>query len=376
MDVKRYSSSQFESIPWPASGDGKYARAYFEPMMRNGVQHYVENVRTDLNILLAEGTVLPLTINQADYDNSYVCSPYTHYVTYAEQELYLLQNPVQRAVLRKLLHFLGSAAKAANINQVACVNNWLVSTNLYPELDQEQIQSITMRLVDEFPQHTIVWRSVSEAQPTLVSAFIHAGYIPVVSRQIYWFDKRALPPTQDIKNDLRLLENTSFRLIHPEGFRVSDAGRMTELYRMLYLKKYFPTNPQYTEMFFRQAIEDKTFNLFGFERDGLIAAVMGYSARNGVIAAPIFGYDTDMPKKDGLYRLISLKLLQESVRLGYSLNSSSGAADFKRHRGAKGFLEYNMVYARNIDHRRRLFWSALAWLSTQIGGPLLKKFQL
>ncbi len=41
------------------------------------------------------------------------------------------------------------------------VNNWLLSTNLYPALSEAQIRAITTHLIARFPTHAIAWRSVN-----------------------------------------------------------------------------------------------------------------------------------------------------------------------------------------------------------------------
>jgi len=41
------------------------------------------------------------------------------------------------------------------------VNNWLLSTNLYPPSSNETLEAISRFLIERFPKHAIVYRSVN-----------------------------------------------------------------------------------------------------------------------------------------------------------------------------------------------------------------------
>ncbi len=58
------------------------------------------------------------------------------------------------------------------------------------------------------------------------------------------------------------------------------------------------------------------------------------------------------------------------------LHSSSGAAEFKRNRGASASIEYSAVYHRHLPLYRRLCWLILSPLLKKIGVPLLQKYKL
>lgn len=92
--VRFYDQQSFKDMDWPDTEDGRYARVYLEPMMLDGTQSFMSNVETTLLLARIDDLVIPLTVNDTEYDNAYVCSPYTHYVSYAKQELTMLQKPV------------------------------------------------------------------------------------------------------------------------------------------------------------------------------------------------------------------------------------------------------------------------------------------
>jgi hypothetical protein len=63
---------------WP--GGTEPLQAYATSFARLGADSLIANVRTRLLVLLDGDVAVPVTVNDAEYDNSYVCSPYTAYV--------------------------------------------------------------------------------------------------------------------------------------------------------------------------------------------------------------------------------------------------------------------------------------------------------
>jgi hypothetical protein len=91
--IRLFDTETIDQLPWPATTDGAYARAYLTPLLTNGPTHYITNVTTRyMALLIDEQIVLPISLNEEEYTNSYVCSPYSHYVTYAKEELVLIQQ--------------------------------------------------------------------------------------------------------------------------------------------------------------------------------------------------------------------------------------------------------------------------------------------
>ncbi len=72
-------------------------------------------------------TVLPLTVNDTEYGNAWVCSPYTAYALYSKEEMHLLESRVLRRGLAGLADGMGGVLKAARINRMVQVNNWMLS---------------------------------------------------------------------------------------------------------------------------------------------------------------------------------------------------------------------------------------------------------
>src|SRR5690606_35106137 len=128
--------------------------------------------------------VLPITVNKAEYENSYVCSPYTHYVSYARQELKLLRNPVVERLLSLVLTGAGWLMKSSKANKTVHVNNWLFSTNLYPALSRQQVTDVVLFLARRFPGHYIVFRSLGcELNQSTIEVHRKLGSKLIPSRQ-------------------------------------------------------------------------------------------------------------------------------------------------------------------------------------------------
>ncbi|TMV52312.1 GNAT family N-acetyltransferase [Paenibacillus mesophilus] len=379
-----FDKQSFERIDWPETPEGDYAKRFLLPLFRQPVETYVPNISTTVYALRLDRTVLPVTVNDAEYGNSYVCSPFTHYASYARQELYFLKSGTARFVLSGVLHALGLLLRASRFNRAVHVNNWLLSTNLYPEMTAQETDGAIKLLLDQFPRHTIIFRSLCRTiNGDLIDRLQRKGFRLVPSRQIYlWREKGPQAPNAKarwlLKRDYALLEKHGYEAIGPEMLTAADMPRLAELYRALYLDKYSYYNPQFGEAFLELAHSGKLLQLHALRhtKSGRLDAVLGYYCRDGIMTTPIFGYDTSLPQVTGLYRMLSAVLLGIAGSNCHLLHESSGAAQFKRNRGAAAEIEYSAVYDRHLPFDRRASWMLLEKLLNGIGVPMLEKYKL
>ncbi len=333
-------------------------------------------------VLRTEDLVLPVTVNDDDYDNSYVCSPYTHYIRYAKRELELLNRPLMEKSLSAILDVLGYFMKSSHLNQVVHVNNWLLSTNLYPRLSEGQLAAIVNAVREAFPKHAIVLRSLSSSlHPAMIATLQANGCKLVPSRQIYLY--RSNDPAFGnaksrwlLKRDYEVLAKNGYEFVAPSDITDMDVPRIAELYAMLYLDKYSYDNPQFDTAFIRLAKQTGVLTLYGLRKEGRLDAVMGYFNRNGVMTTPLFGYDTSQPASVGLYRMLSACLIRQAREMGDLLHESAGAAQFKRNRGAIADIEYSAVFDNHLPLGRRWCWTLLEQLLNGIGVPIMRKYKL
>ncbi|KAB8141297.1 GNAT family N-acetyltransferase [Chloroflexia bacterium SDU3-3] len=380
--VARYDAATIDTLEWPDTPDGRYARSVLAPMVRHGPAHLIANAQAEVQVLRVGDALLPLVLaNAAASPQSYVCSPTVHYIDYAcrEVELELGGRPLARAVFPSLLRLLRIPLGWAQFEQVVYVNNWLLSTNLYPALPLDALPAVRDALAAAFPDRAIVFRSVSDmlGEP-LRGRLARLGFRGVFSRQVYLLDPRdgGYARKKSFQKDRSLARRSPYQWGAAQQIAPHEIGRVKHLYDSLYIDKYSAFNPQFTEQFFAEALREGWLMLMAARRDGRVDGVLGFVERNGVMTTPLIGYDRSLPAEDGLYRLISLKLVEEAAARGLVLHQSSGAAAFKRHRGSLPSVEYNMVYDRHLPPARRAPWAALATLTSTLIVPLMRLYGL
>ncbi|MEP7357263.1 MAG: GNAT family N-acetyltransferase [Anaerolineales bacterium] len=382
MPVQRFEADTIGGLDWPATPDGDYARRWLLPFMQNGPLAYIANAHASVQVLKLGEALLPITLSDFHPANSYVCSPYTHYVSYAREEFRHLRNPPVERLLRLLFGPLGGYLRAAQLDRVVYVNNWLLSTNLYPALNAEQVRGALEHLRAAFPDRAIVFRSVEAAHyPAVDAALAAAGCRRVFSRSIYFQDPASAQVQRklDYQRDLKLLADGAYTVVDGAELGPDDAARILELYNLLYLRKYSYYNPQFTEAFIKLALADRLLTIKVLRRDGgrdegghgVIDGALGYVARGGLMTAPLFGYDTGLPQALALYRRLSALVAQEGLRRQLEVHLSAGVGGFKRARGGRPALEYNLVYDAHLPANRRRAWALVQALTERIAVPVI-----
>lgn len=379
MSIQIYDLNQIEQIPWSDITNAKRIKNVLIPMMKKGTQHYMRNVVTRLMLLKVDHLLLPLTINEEEYENAYVCSMFAHYVLYAKRELSLFTS--KRLVEKTghaLLSGLGKWLKRVQINRVVIVNNWMFSTNLHPELTYEQLKRITDKLIEHFPTHTILFRSVTDHHPQhLYHHLLRCQYLPVPSREVFYYDPNrfsSLPKKKrwKIRRDWRRLEQSDYSIISKEQLREQDFERLVHLYHSLYIQKYSRYNVQYRPAFFQLMLNDPQFYIKALVKDQQIDGFIGFFIDHDVIATPILGYDTSLPLELGLYRMLFGQTLKEAHERNLLLHKSAGVPQFKEERGAYSRIEYHMVYTQHLPAANQHTWKFLKSILNYLVIPYIK----
>ncbi len=94
------------------------------------------------------------------------------------------------------------------------------------------------------------------------------------------------------------------------------------------------------------------------------------------MTTPLFGYDTALPQKLGLYRMLTAICIQEASAQKLQLNHSSGAAHFKRVRGMLPDSEYTALFDDHLPAHRRLIWRLLECLFNGVARPIVTQMKL
>lgn len=354
--------------------------------VREHAERGIGNLICELQLLDLGRWQMPVSINQGGerIDNCYVVSPLTAYSGYARDELQRLPSRLLAAVLRPLVAAVERLLKAARIERIVQVNNWLLSTNLYPsDWQGEGLDELTRLLRERFPGHAFGFRSLNPASNGVLLARLRTlGYLAVPSRQVYLFDGRngadsAYLRHHNCRLDATLLRRSGYRVETGETLTSDEFERIETLYNLLYLNKYSTLNPHYSAAWLAQGQRDGWLELRVLRTAcGRIDGVAGWFASDAVLSAPIVGYDTALPPRAGLYRQLTRLCLEEAAKRRMPLNFSSGAAHFKRLRGGEAQIEYSMVQIAHLPLRQRLVWRTLAALLQGLGVPLMRKLKL
>lgn len=340
----------------------------------------IDNVSTHIDSVGDGEHRVPVSINQSEPGNSWVCSPHTAYARYSIEELARLRRPLITLPLAGACRLLGGYFLRSGLDDVVAINNWLLSTNLYPEFHAQAVRGWLSEALDRWPGRAIWFRSLNTRYtPEWLSQLSDMGFKLIPSRQVYLYDEITITSRSpvNLRRDLRLLKNRCAPRDDAACWSARDFERAAELYALLYREKYSELNPTYTAAFLRAWHAAGLLDLSGFrDEEGSLHAVLGIFAVGATMTAPIVGYDTHQPMKAGLYRLLMAAVYYRAVQSRCRINLSAGAAQFKRLRGGVGALEYSAVYDRHLAPGRRRAVSLLSLLTRAVGVPLMRRLQL
>jgi len=342
---------------------------------------FIANVDAEVVLLEAGSLKLPATVNDGARGNAWVCSPLTTYYDYALEEVKRSLHPLLAWPIVLACRFLGGGLRRAGIDRSVAINNWMLSTNLYPDADAAALDRIIATARSRWPDHALWFRSLNnDQQADWIALLRRSGFAMLPSRQVYLFD---VPEPdwerrhQGSRRDQRLLRTTSLTSAAGADFDAADFDRAAQLYRQLYIEKYSALNPQYTAQFLHRWHEAGLFELHGFrDQNGQLQAVVGLFRQGDTITAPIVGYNCALPVQLGLYRLLMARVLEQAALQGARVNLSAGAAQFKRLRGGRPALEFSAVLVTHLPWRHRCAIGLLQLLTTVIGVPIMRIFQL
>jgi hypothetical protein len=361
-----FTRENIHTLTFPQMDDGDYARRYLIPLMIEDPRKYIRNVYdTQLMAVKVGETVIPITVTDFHPQNTYTVSPYSHYVSYGGlEEVKHLNNPLAEAAVKAIMKPIAWYFRYAELDKVVFVNNYLLSTNLYPSVNSDQLSALSEALIRWFPDRAIVFRSVDQKKnPHVYQTLEGLGYDLVLSRQVWYMDPVAALKTRQCKEDLRVLKKNGYEVVNGRDLSDEELHRAVQLYELLYLRKYSYYNPQFTFDFLKLARDAETLHMYGLKKDGQLNGIMGFFVRNGAMTQPLFGYDTSLPLEEGLYRLLTLVTLQEGVKRGLLVHASGGVGRFKKVRGGESVTEYNAVFTKHLSLRRRLPWKLIGLVS-------------
>lgn len=378
-EFQLYDGNTIDQLVWPQTDDGQYAEQFLKPLIKKGIRHFIDNVDAEMLVLKADNKVLPVAVVTENYTNSWVCSPYAHYISYGSESVNLIGNSFVTCILKGCLRLIEKVSKFGKMNSVVYINNWLFSTDLYPEgFSTEQLKKIVDLIKKRYPQHAIVFRSLNSLTLSHWMESLQAQKFKLMaSRYVFVTDGNDsnIFKTRIVKSDLKLLRETSYKIVEEESFSVEESKKILDLYRLLYVEQHSHLQPQFNYHYMQLLVERKLlrFKVLKDSADN-IKGVAGYYKRNGVMMCPILGYDKNESESNTIYRLLNVVLLNECHKDGVSFNQSAGASFFKSLRRAEGSLEYMAIYFNHLSFGRKFFWSTLKFFINMVGPAYMKKY--
>lgn len=362
-----------------ADGFSTQANAFLCLHLRTDAQAYGDNLHTDVAFVGTGSDRWPVSIG-AGPNNAWVISPYTTYCRYANEEARRLVPLPWRAPLLWLIERVSELLVRAQLDRAATLNNWLLSTNLYPRLDGNILSSHLREALQRWPQHAIWLRSLNEIEHgDWLTHLRSAGFLLIGSRQVYLYAdiRQSARHHANLRRDLKLLKRSDLAHAGNHDIRNGDYARIAMLYAQLYLQKYSSLNPSYNACFMREWHQAGLLEFNGLrDSDGNLVAIVGTFSMDGLITAPVVGYDTTLPPALGLYRWLMAAVFEQARTREHRINLSAGAAQFKALRGGVPAIEYSAVYARHLPTWRRWALILLSAATRWIGVPLMRRYEL
>jgi hypothetical protein len=257
-----------------------------------------------------------------------------------------------------LSHIMEGIARSLRVDHSVFPEHFLLSTSLYRRSPDRNVR-VAERLSGHYPDHAVVLRSLTEPLTEPL-----AGHSVWPFRVVWIIDDIACDwaPRRDSRRDVKLLENLKLTAQH---FTTTiDEARLTrclDLYRSLYIDTYSHHNPDYTADGIIALMQAGRLELHTLEtRDGGVQAFCATHDDGETLTLPLVGYNRARPQADGLYRAIMAHMALWALHRRLKLNLSAGAPHFKRHRGAKPWMEYLLIIDTHLPPWRRLGYRLIA----------------
>jgi len=371
--VYLYDATTIDSYRWPDTHAAIIGRKYLLPLIKEGVTPYISNVTTKIYLVACEDIFLPITVNEEEYENSYVASNYYGLCLY--EEWLAQKHPIFLKCHSCLLKMGKKMMKWVKINKCVLLNNWLMTNNLPIDISSTTLTKIVAFLAEKFPHHVIIYRNLGTS---LLRAPKESKFHILKTRQVYFYDpskkgELSAKATSHHRKDRHLLEKHGLTFFQSEDVTEKDLPRLLALYEKVYVQKHTSYSPRYTEKFLKNALEQQLFRFIGVKKEGRIDGIAGCFTKEGTMIVPFFGYDIDSCYSGELYRLLTVLILEEAERQKVILNDSSGGEKTKKYRGLKPESEYIAIYEHHLPWLTRSFWAALVGIIYLMTLPTKKR---
>lgn len=352
---------------------------YFKHLLQKGISHFVENILAEVNILKINNKLLPILITPCIYHNSYVCSPYGHYISLGLESLSSMKGKFRKKILEFGLKSLGAIIKKGRINPAVYINHSFFSTDLQPnDLTESEISSILFFLKKTFPNHSMIFRSINvQTCLDLKNRLKSCGFKFIATRQIYLTETKdpELYHTRIIKSDLRLWNKKhGYEVISQEAFTDEDEQQILGLYHSLSHDNHSKCNPKLTLHCLTLLKKHPSFQFKALKKNGRIHGVVGYHIKDNILHCSFFGYEKNHPESPMIYRLLSTMLLLEAKKNQNVFHQGAGASFYKSIRRAKKIQEHQAIYIKHLPIKQKCTWYLLKMVINTFAVPFMKRY--
>jgi hypothetical protein len=238
-----------------------------------------------------------------------------------------------------------------------------LATNPSLSLNADEVRELTAFLVNRHPDRAIVLPNVNpRTDGPLIDALRKNGYRFVRSRRVYMVNTRDGDHLlhQNARRDRSLLRRTPYEIVPIRGnWRLTRNGSRSFIHAFIW--ENIRTSTQLsTPASSRWRCPRKSWNFAAFAGMEEWMPSYHFFVKDGLMTASMAGYDQQLPRALGLYRLGVARVHAEAAARGLPLNLSAGAGAFKRLRGSVPVEELEAVYERHLPVRRRAAWLALS----------------
>lgn len=359
---------------WRTSKFAKMVKDLAEAARHYPPRALIANVVAQFDWLDVDGIRVPISVNNAEYDNSASSSEYAALTVSARQELAHAPPSWRRTSANLLLVVGGTLLRLVSIDRIVRLFPGALAYDIPPDATLQFVRRATAACVAAYPGHAVKWSGINPVlDARTYMALRQSGYLIRASRPAYVL----LAEPQINGNLIRSAKlyarqtETSLEVLRTED--PSAFERIAELYAMVNLRPGRRDNIAFTASAFHELHRVGALQIC-VARDKAsreIRAFGAYSARDGCLAFHHVGYDPSDPLgRDHYVGLISSVQLA-ARRLGMSARIGFGAGRFKRARGAVGTIEFSACYVAHLRFWHRFAWRVLTVMINWQAPPLM-----
>lgn len=361
-----------DAVSVPSKENESQSHQILRKLLEKPSTEFIDNVKTKISVLNYANEVWALTVNEKEYDNALICSPYTTYVSYPIHTLKKFDKLWIKCLVLLNTAVMAALCRLTKFNQVVQVNNNLNSLIRHPKIFAERLPGLTLKLMQRYPLHAINFFRVNDVlDPELLLALKNRGYLVFPDRAAHvFFPEENYIRRSHTKRDLSLLNKNDYTIVQHEALTAEDAKRLAELYRLLFIDKHSKYNPVYTAAYFKEAICNHWHRYTALRNaDGRIDGFISWFIRDDVMICGPLGYDSEVDRKSGLYRRLVALCLKFAHEKQIPFNMGGGSDEFKMNRGSQQVMEYTAVFCDHLPLYRQIPWKIMHWACNK----LLKK---